>query len=226
MIRYLLAFLVVFSTANAEPIEPTISVNGTGEATGAPDLARVHLGVETSERLARDALRLNSEAMGQILNVLSDEGVAPEDIQTSQLSLFPRFDRQMQGDQRRIRGYTAQNMLIVRVRELSNLGRILDQVSEAGSNTIHSISFGMSDSSALKEVARRAAIADARARAELYATEAGVSVGPVLTISEIGGRAQPQGMAMARAESMDMAVPIAEGEVSLSANVHMVFGIQ
>ena len=75
--------------------------------------------------------------------------------------------------------------------------------------------------------ARKKAVADARAKAELYASAAGVSLGRVVQISESGGVIMPP-QPMYRMAAMDGAasVPIAAGQQTLGTNVSITYEIQ
>ena len=117
------------------------------------------------------------------------------------------------------------NQVQVRVRNLPDLGKVLDSLVSAGSNQISGISFGIDDSTGVLNQARNRAVADARSRAELYAHAAGVKVGKVISISEQAIQVpQPRmlGRAMMAAE-MSSKVPVATGEQELRATVHAVF---
>ena len=119
----------------------------------------------------------------------------------------------------------AGNTVHIRVRDLDKLGGLLDQVVEDGANTFNGLSFGLQDSTDAKNEARRRAVADARAKAELYAEAAGVSLGKIIELTD-GVTSSPQPMFMERsAMVMSDAVPIAEGEVSTSARVTITFEI-
>jgi len=161
--------------------------------------------------------------MAAVIETLGANDVAKGDIQTNQLSLFPQWERRNTTAQ--IIGYQAQNQVSITVRDLTALGTLLDLLSRAGANNIQSISFDIMDATAAKNQARELAIADARARAALYATAANVPLGKVLSISETGARI-PQAMAMGRAQ-MEMAasVPIEQGSMTINAQINMVFEI-
>ena len=119
----------------------------------------------------------------------------------------------------------AGNTVHIRVRDLDKLGGLLDQVVKDGANTFNGLSFGLQDSTDAKNEARRRAVADARAKAELYAEAAGVSLGKIIELTD-GVTSSPQPMFMERsAMVMSDAVPIAEGEVSTSARVTITFEI-
>ena len=222
-----LIFAAILLAAPAFAQDPrTLSVTGLGEVSTAPDMATVRAGVETSARRADEALRDNSARMTKVLETLAGLGIEPRDIQTSGLSLYPQYDNRTTGQGRGIAQYSAQNTLTIRVRDIDGLGRVLDTINQAGINEIQSISFGLQDNSGQLDAARTLAVSDARAKAELYAGAAGVSLGQVLSISEPGSNSGPVPMGMARAESMAIDVPIAAGELITSARIDIVFEIE
>jgi uncharacterized protein len=110
----------------------------------------------------------------------------------------------------------------VRVRDLAALGTILDAAVTDGANTLNALTFGLADPAPATDAARTEAVADARARAELLAAAAGVSLGPVLAITEGGTGADPA--PMFREASMSP-VPVMGGEMGISAYVSMTFAI-
>ena len=228
MFRLMFSVFLAFSTPLfAEESEHTISVTGVGTVTATPDIAEVNLGVTHDARTANEALFRTSEAMREVLEILVKEGVLETDIQTRDLSLFPSFENRTPGRPPTVIGYRAQNTVAIKIRNIDNLGEILDGVSHAGSNLIQSIQFGLDDSESLMNEARKAAILNARERAELYAQSAGIAVGQVISISESGGFSpSPRTMARAQMEAMSMDVPVAQGELALRATVHVVYLIE
>ncbi|WP_233193021.1 SIMPL domain-containing protein [Acidimangrovimonas sediminis] len=203
-----------------------ITVTGEGEERAEPDMATVSLGVTTEAKTAADAMSRNSAEVTKVIDALKAAGLADRDMQTSGLSLGPRWnDPQGQSQPRSIVGFTASNRLSVRVRDLGSLGGVLDKLVQAGANTIDALSFSVADPQALQDKARAAAVRDARRKAEVMAKAAGVTLGRVLSISDGGGSGAPRPMMemrMAKAAS----VPIARGEVGLSANVTVVFALK
>lgn len=205
--------------------ERRIVVTGTAEVSAVPDIARLRLGVETQAETAGVALAENATAMRALFAALDGLGVAPEDRQTVRLDLSPVY-RERSGNfeaPSEIIGYRADNLVAVILRDIGALGGAIDAVAASGANRIDGIGFEIAEPDALVDAARADAVRDGRARAELYAGAAGVSLGPVISISERGDP-MPRPM-MARSEvAMDM--PIAEGRLSLGASVEMVFGIE
>ena len=203
-----------------------IVVQGQGSVEQAPDMATITLGSQFAAKQADDALDQVSEATATVLATLTELGVEAKDVQTSGLYLNPVWDDSYnRHGGRNIRGYSAGNTVHIRVRDLDKLGGLLDQVVEDGANTFNGLSFGLQDSTDAKNEARRRAVADARAKAELYAEAAGVSLGKIIELTD-GVTSSPQPVFMGRsAMVMSDAVPIAEGEVSTSARVTITFEI-
>jgi len=204
-----------------------MTITGYGEAAGVPDMAVVTMGVTTEAKTAKAALDDNSKAMSKVFARLKAEGVAEKDIQTSNFSISPQYRRydSSQPDRRReIVGYTVSNQVTVRVRKMESLGTILDTVVADGANELGGLSFTFSDPEPLANEARKAAVADARAKAELYAKAAGVDLGEVLSISEFGG-GRPQQKEMAATRAASDSVPVAAGESALSVSVSITYAL-
>jgi uncharacterized protein len=203
-----------------------ITVTGVAEAEAVPDLATVTAGVETRADTAVAALAANSEAMTTVFAALEAAGIERREIQTSQLSIGPVYGPFNDGspEQQKVIGYEATNTVTVRVRKIDELGSVIDALADAGSNRLFGIGFEIAEPKPHLDAARERAVADARGKAELFARAAGVTLGPVLSISEA---MQGPGPIMMRAEAMaDAAPPIAEGTVTLQAQVEIVYGIE
>jgi len=214
-----------FSTA--QDIERRITVTGIGEVYVAPDMATISLGVGSFHEKASDAMRINSTAMNKIFAHLKAADIEPRDIQTAQLSLNPRWDqRNSNNASPHIIGYEALNTLTVRVRNLGAVGTILDVLTKTGANRINHINFGIQKPRPHKDEARKNAVTDARAKAELYAQAAGVELGKVVYINENGGNPQPRAMARMEMAMASDAVPVAAGELGLQSTVTIVFEIK
>lgn len=216
----LAAFCVV--PAVAQDRLPQITVSGSGQVEAPPDLASFTAGVQSEAVRAADALSATSASMQEVLSALQASGIEPEDMQTSELGVTPIWSDGAEG-QPRVRGYVASNIVMVRVRDITRLGAVIDAAGAAGANRLDGISFEVSAPRAHQDEARRLAVADARAKAEVLAKAAGVTLGAVLSIHENGGRG-PTPM-FARAE-MAMDAPIAEGVVALGADVEIVYAIE
>lgn len=212
--------------ADSASAQRTISVNGEGEASAAPDMAVVTLGVQCDALTAAEALRQNSADMTATIDKLKKLGVAERDIQTSGLSVNPRYDYEKNRARPEVIGFTASNTVTVRLRDLSAAGAVIDQAVQSGANTLSGVSFAFSDPKPLIDKARRAAVADAQAKAALLTDAAGVRLGKLLTIQD-GYAAAPQPkMYSARMEMADASVPLQAGESSVNVTVSMIYEIE
>lgn len=211
----------------AEPRAATMSLQGNATIKAVPDMATVSTGVVTSALTAREALDQNNTAMQKLLDLVKSVEVADKDMQTSGFSVSPQYVYSDKADANgytlppKIVGYQVSNNLTVALRDLSRLGAVLDKLVDAGSNTVGGITFGVADSDKLNDEARRAAVKDALARADLYAEAAGVCLDRIVSISETGGYyPEPKMMReMAYAADAAPAVPVAAGEVGFSMSV-------
>lgn len=203
-----------------------ITVIGQGSAAAAPDVAVIVAGVETLRPTAAASLAANNEAMTRAIAAVEDAGVAPEDRQTRNFGVTPVYARAEQGQGQALEGYRVYNELSVTLRNLDGIGGFLDALVSAGANRVGSIDFQIDDTTALMAEARAAAIADARRAAEAYAGAAGLTLGPVRRVVEVG-QASPGPRGMMRAEAMVAdAVPIEAGRERVVATVRVVFDVE
>ena len=227
---FLFSMLLMVSPAAAgeDDFRRVISVTGEGKANAQPDMAVIQTGVVTRGATAVEALSANNEAMENILGVLKKHKIASKDVQTSSFNVNPEFRRDERGKgQPEIVGYRVSNQVRVKVRNLSDLGEVLDALVRAGSNQVSGISFGIDDPTGVLNQARNSAIADARNRAELYAQAAGVRLGKVLTISEQPIELpQPRHFGPSLAKEAVSSVPVAAGEQEFHARINMVFALE
>lgn len=251
-----------------------IWVNGSGKATGDPDLGIISLGVEALADTASEARGMAAVAIDQTIAVLKSNKIEDRDMQTSQFSISPRYTTQevtrcsgvsreiepvaspslgmpapgspdvvemivvqeKEGNECRVEfervliGYQVTNTLTIKVRDLNNMGNVIDGASEAADDLIrvNRISFTIEDTKPLQNEAREEAIADLLTKAATMAELAGVELGQLVYLTESGGGV-PQ--SFARIESAaafgfaDSSTSILAGELDVSVNVQAVFGI-
>ena len=211
--------LLTSMTANAN-----ITVNGEGKVFGVPNKAQITLGVTTDGKTAAEALAANSDAMRRLFEALRALGIADRDVQTIALNLTPKY-RHIKDHDPELVGYTASHQIAVTVRKVDETGLVLDALVKDGANQVQGISFGLEDSDKLMDEARTKAVEDARHKAELYAAAAGVTVGKVVTISEVSvGWPAPRVWSPAEFKAV-AGVPLAKGELQLSASITLVFAV-
>lgn len=207
--------------------ERLLTVSGEGTVRASPDMALITVGVVSENESAREALAANTQSMTQVIETLKGEGIASRDLQTSGFSMEPIYSQPPRNFDNsapfiaEIVGYRVRNNLSVRVRELSRVGAVLDKVITLGANSVSGPTFSVAEPEPLEDEARRAAIADALRKAELYAQAAGVALGPVFRVEEgYASPPQPMSAPMFRMEAAaDASVPIEGGELTFDAQV-------
>jgi len=214
-----------------EPL-PRILVTGQGSVDVAPDMAVLMLTVTREAETARTALDANSTAMQEVFSAMKAEGIEARDLQTSGFSIQPRYSypspkSSANREPPEITGYTVRNSLVVRVRDITMVGTILDRSVTLGVNEGGNMTLTNADPSAAIKQARIKAVKDAMDKAKTLADAAGVRAGKLLEISEQSFNPRPMPMAraeMSLARSAD-AVPVATGENTYRVTVNVSYAI-
>ncbi len=199
----------------------TLTVTGMATVNAVPDQATLSLGVTTTGETAAAAMAANNDAASAVIARLIAAKVADRDMQTTGLSLNPNWVMNADGTEQVIQGYIASSTLTVRIEALETAGLVLDAAVTDGANTLNGLTFGLANPRPIQDDARKAAVADALARAQVLALAAGETLGPIVSITEGGGGQQP--MPMLFKAAADSAVPLAAGEVGVSAEVTIVW---
>ena len=227
----LLPFALV--TAMASPVfaAGSMQITGHGEVTATPDTAYVTSGVTSQGTTAKEALDANTKDMAALIATLKAAGIESADIQTSGFGVNPNYvysdNKDANGYQLppKIVGYTVTNGVTVHVRDLTKLGAVLDQAVTVGANTISGINFAVEDPSELYNEARKAAFADAKGKADLYAEASGTELASLSLISEQQGYNQPPQpyvfKATAAAADRSVPVPVEVGSLTFSIDVNV-----
>lgn len=203
----------------------SICVTAQGEASVAPDLAVVSFAVTgDGKELAptRDDVNYRSST---VLAKLRELGIAEGDLNAPDVGIHPQYDYRRG---QKLIGYRVMREMTAKVRALDALGDVLDGVVGAGANEVHGAQMTASDPSLAEHAALEAAVAAARAKAEVLARAAGVTLGPVERIEEEPGSdvgPLPKFRAMAMAEAADVPTEVATGDLTVTRRVRAWFGI-
>lgn len=204
----------------------SITVTGVGRVVVVPDVADVRLGVTVTRSTVASARQGAAEVAKRILDAVVAAGVARADIRTASLQVQPEYE--YTDRQPRLKGQQVIHQYVVTVRKLDDLGRVIDDSLVAGATTLDGVTFRTADPATAEAAARVAAVADARAKAEALAKEAGVSLGEVESISEVAGVGGPRPMMM-KARAMAMAdtapTPVEAGTDEIAISILASFSI-
>lgn len=218
----LAATLLLAAPAAAQTTDttPTIAVDGNGTATLVPDIADFQAGVQRRAPTSAAARRSANARIAAILKAVKAQGVADADIQTSGLSIERgRFHHRVR--------YTATQTLTIRSRDVKHLGALLDAVANAGADSVEAPDFGFADPSQGQQLAERAALADARKRADAAAAQTGLKITGVRSVDldpQSGGfEPQTSGSSGASSEKAPRPTRIEPGTQDFSATVRVVY---
>lgn len=195
-----------------------ITVSGTGRISGRPDVLRATIGVEAVRPTVEEALEAANQGAAQVLEALRSAGVADEDLQTRDLSVYPRYDNM--GTQ--VTGYAVRNLVEAAIRDLDGAGELLGEVIRTGGDDarLEQVTFDLEDNAALLDDARERAFAEARRKAEQYAGLAGGSLGRLVRVEETTGSPPMPLPFQENAAGGDAAsMPIAPGAQEVSVQV-------
>ena len=157
-----------------------VTVNGTGTVSSVPHEADFTLGVSATSKTATAATTANATEMTRVVGVLKSNGVASADIQTAQISLSPNEN----DAGTKVINYTVTNSVTVNIRDLTKAGTIIDAAVNAGANQVDGPTLTPTGQQELDCAALKAAIADARSRAQAIAAAAGEKLGKLRSASE------------------------------------------
>jgi uncharacterized protein YggE len=233
-----------------------LTVIGIGEAKAAPDVARSSIGIEVRDESAEAATQRANERMTAVIAALKTAGVADADLRTHDFSISferdftpPQPVVQVQPapatkgartataaaaqptppapvEPRGI--YRVSNTVEVTVRDISKVSQVLTAATRAGANNVWGVSFELSDRTPLHQKAREQAIVQARHDAEQLAKLTGVKLGRILVVDDQAtGAGQPTyGRAMRLEKAADSAVPIEQGELTVTHQVRLVYALE
>lgn len=194
----------------------TMTLTGQGQVTVVPNVAVVHLGVETRGENLVGIQSDNAQITQSIIQALQRMGV--NDIKTFQYSINKVFDYE---DGKQIdRGYSVRNILEIRTNNLDKVGNIIDTAVSMGANVVDLISFDVSNKEYYYQQALNMAVMNAMQKAKSIAMNLGISADPVpMKITE---NSIPPIQPFYRQE-LAATTPIMPGNINIEANVTVEF---
>jgi uncharacterized protein YggE len=208
-----------------------VNASGTGTAVGEPDVMVLTVGVSAQRESIAAAREAAAGAQTAVIEALKDNGVADDDIQTVQFSVYPQYDYSRLNSDGEIVGYVVSNVVSAKIRDLDKAGDAIDAATLAGGDdaVVQGVSFGIDDPTELQAEAREDAVKKARAQAEQLASNAGAKLGKLISISESSyypyyDRAIPS--AAGGAAFDESATPIESGQLEISVTVNVLYAIE
>ena len=218
-----------------------IWVSGSGEITVTPDVATLRVGVEAQAATVAEAQTQAQTAMAAVMTALDDGGVAANDIQTDYLNIRQRTRWDEGTNEEVITGYWVTNTVTAKVRDVEEVGAVIDGVVTAGGDLVRisSIDFSVDGPEAYYAEVRELAMAEAAEKAEQLADLAGLTLGKATYISEgvvspvyrstsyaMGGMVTPSVPTEATpAPVVIEQAPISPGELEISLTVQVAYSV-
>ena len=115
--------------------------------------------------------------------------------------------------------FRASSQVRARLRQIGRLGEMLDRLTADGVNNLSGLHFAVAKPEQLQDRTRVLAIREGKRRAQLYAGEAGVELGPVLRIREGGGPGPGPELHAMSVSGAGRAVAVGETEMRITVSV-------
>lgn len=224
----------------------TITLSGHGEIQAVPDIANVYFTIRKEGKTVKEAQVAVALVEKASLDFLKNNSVAEKDIKTSNASFNPKYEYKYdtkvlmpcnefgcppRPGKSVISGYEAYESITVKVRNIDDVGKIMQGLGGLGVTDLNGPNFAIDDEDGLKAEARKKAIDDARVKAKVLAKDLGVSLGRIANFSESGNYPMPMYFGKATMMSADggaEAAPaeIPKGENTISSDVTITYEIK
>ena len=224
----LILALMVLAASAAALADTEITVSGEGNILVSADTAVVNIGVNIRDKNALKAQQRANEVIAAVRKTLTENGIAAEDINTGYVELFTIYDYDYSSGSDAVSMYTANSMLAIQLKDMTQVGKVIDLAFGAGANSLNGVSFSASDTDAARKEALKAAVEQARVKAEVLAEAAGLKITGIEAINEGGTYSFDSGLNNFRAKGMDVEAAEAEtvvqaAKIQVNAQVNITF---
>jgi len=206
------------------PARPaTLTVTGEAQVSQAPDRVYIDIGVTTQAQRSQDATTQNAARISAVVAAVRRVSGASAQLTTTDYSVSPSYHYPRGGGTPTIAGYTASNVVRVRLDDLTRIGRVIDAATEAGSNNVRDIRFALRDEQAARNEALRKAALNARQDAQALIEALDLRLVRILSVSEQSPEVAPgpiyAQVTEARMAAAAPATPVEAGTLEVNATV-------
>jgi uncharacterized protein YggE len=188
-----------------------LSVTTTESVTVVPDIAYVTLGVRSQGGSAAEAMSQNNTTANAVLAAIKSQGIAEEDIQTSNMNIYQDYDNPAL--------YNVEIDYQIKVKPLDKVGGVIDSAVTAGANVSYSLYFDIEDRDAVYMQALQKAMTSVSDKASQMAAAGGLQIDRVLLVQEGGSNDYPMTQKLMAAEGAADSVSVSPGQMDVSATV-------
>ncbi len=225
---------------STNPATDTITVQGEGQATLPPDVARISFSVENVSATVAAAQESTTKQANAALDFVKEQGIAEKDIKTLSYNISPQYSYpnpcvpgMLCPDYTRapkVTGYQVSETIQVTVHDLTKVGEMLGGLGKLEVQNLNGPAFALDDSTAGYNAARADAITKAKSQAKLLASQLGVRLGKIINFSaSSGGYPYPMyayGMGGDMVASKAETPNIQTGENTYNASVSITYEIR
>ena len=198
---------------------PSINITTTSDMKVTPDRATIRISVQTKAPTASAAAAANAKKQNAVLDALRKLGLTNDQLSTADYNVNPDYKYQ-QNQEPVLTGYNVTNTVLADIRDITQVGKILDAALGSGANLVSSLEFYASNTEAARQQAVSEAITKARVQADAAAKAAGGSLGGLLELNIGANESFPPPRPMYRmAADMAASTPINPGQQMLTVSV-------
>ncbi|ERI89860.1 hypothetical protein HMPREF1982_04125 [Clostridiales bacterium oral taxon 876 str. F0540] len=200
----------------------SLKLEGNSSIMVKPDIAAAFLGVITQNKNLADAQSENAEISNKVISSLLNLGIKDKDIKTENFSISPEYDY-VDGKQI-FRGYKVTNNLRITIRDISQVGTVIDTAVANGANTVYNVNFSLSNREEVYNRALSLAIKNAVDKALSVEKTLNIVVDktPAEILEESSGAITPK-TSLYALEAPASATNIKSGEIEVAAKVTAIF---
>jgi uncharacterized protein YggE len=173
----------VFVAAQAPEVKfiaDTLVVQADGAYEADPDLATMTFQIFSQDKDIKHAYAAATQSMQHVVDLAGTNGLKKEDVTTGVLTVAPIYE----GDRKkRARSYYVQGNVVLRIRDFSRIGPILDGSVEDGVADFRSLTYSLADEEAAKKQAVAVAMRRAVGRASIALEQKGQKLGALRYMS-------------------------------------------
>lgn len=203
------------------PRPATVQVTGQAKVSETPDRVYIDIGVTTQARRSEAAASQNAARLSAVIAAVKRAAGPGAQLTTTEYSISPQYTYPPHGAAT-ITGYTATNVVQVRLDDLRKIGPVLDAATQSGSNNVQDIRFALRDEQVPRAEALREAALSARQDAQALADALGLRIVRVLSVDEQGGGFVPAPRIYMQARQLALAAPstpVEQGTIAVNASV-------
>ena len=230
--RKLISIILVLATGvvfAADDPARSISVSGTGSVELSPDKATLVLSIVAREADVQTAQSKAAEVTAKVLALADDLNIERNLVDTTSASVRPDYRWNRDSEEQELRGYIAERQMRIEVRELEQLGVVIERAVKAGVNQVMPPQLDSSNRrDAYRDALDKAAL-DAKETAARLAASLGLKLGSAIRV-DAGSNIRPPvpmfgGRQVAMAMSDEAAAPETynAADMKVSATISVVF---